>query len=80
MDGSEPSRTTHDPTAEILLQMWCRGGGAKILRLGLLKKEIPLNRIVGSTNQNVWVPLDLGPTRICHESTWVPPKHIVGPV
>jgi hypothetical protein len=56
------------------------GGGAKILRLGLLKKEIPLNRIVGSTNQNVWVPLDLGPTRICHESTWVPPKHIVGPV
>jgi hypothetical protein len=47
--------------------------GAKILRsLGLLKEEIPLNRIVGPTNQNVWVPPDMGPTRIPHESTWVP--------
>jgi hypothetical protein len=34
----------------------CGGGGGvvKIPRgLGLLKKEIPLNRIVGPTNQNV---------------------------
>jgi hypothetical protein len=54
--------------------------GAKIpCGLGLLKKEIPLNRIVGPTNQNVWVLPDVGPTRISHESTWVPPKHIVGP-
>jgi hypothetical protein len=71
LDGSEPS--TRDLTAEILLQMWRNwGGGAKIpCGLGLLKKEISLNRIVGTTNQNVWVPPDVGPTRIYHESTWV---------
>jgi hypothetical protein len=47
--------------------------------LDLLKKEISLNIIVGPTNQNMWVPPDVGPTRISHKSTWVPPKHIVGP-
>jgi hypothetical protein len=51
--------------------MW--HNGAKIPRdLGLLKKEIPPNRIMGPTNQNVWVPPHVGPTRISHESTWVP--------
>jgi hypothetical protein len=40
-----------------------RNGGLKIPRgLGLLNKEIPLNRIVGPTNRNVWVPPDVGPT------------------
>jgi hypothetical protein len=51
----------------------CQWAGAKIPRgLGLLKKEISLNRIVGATNQNVWVPPDVDPTRISHETTWVP--------
>jgi hypothetical protein len=69
--------------------MW-RNWGVKIpCGLGLLNKEIPLNRSVGPTNQNVSVPPDLGPTQISHESTlnrtvgptnqnvWVPPD--VGP-
>jgi hypothetical protein len=30
------------------------------------------NRIVGHANQNVWIPLDVGPTRISNESTRVP--------
>jgi hypothetical protein len=51
----------------------CGNGGAKIPHgLGLLEKETSLNRIVGPTNQNVWVPPDVGPTQIYHESTWAP--------
>jgi hypothetical protein len=49
-----------------------REGGKNPRGLGLLKKEIQLNRIVGSTNKTVWVPPDVGPIRMSHESTWVP--------
>jgi hypothetical protein len=46
--------------------------------LGLLKEEIPLNRIVGPTNQNMWVPHEylMNPRG---SRMWAPPKHIVGP-
>jgi hypothetical protein len=74
MDLSKPS--TRDPTAEILLQMWRNGGGKDPPWFRFIKEEISLNIIVGPANQNVWIPPDVGPTRITHESTWV--RH-VGP-